>query len=62
VEDKEAIEILLKLLENDSLSQEQRVAVRSAIGILSWTKLAEGRIKSIAQAQKAKLDKRTKWR
>jgi hypothetical protein len=57
MEDKEAIEILMKLLEKDSLSKEEKEAIRLAIGILSWSKLAEGRIKSIAKAQKAKREK-----
>ena len=62
MEDKKAIEILMKLLEKDLLTKEEKGAIRSAIGILSWTKLGQARIKNIAQAQKTKLDKRTKWR
>ena len=62
MEDNEAIKILLKLLDKNSLSEKEREAIRSSIGILSWSKLGQSRIKSIAKAQKAKLDKRTKWR
>ena len=59
MEDKQAIEILMKLLEKYSLTGEEKEAVRSAIGILSWTKLAAGRIKSLKKAQKNKRGKDT---
>ena len=54
MEDKEAIEILLKLLEKNSLSDKEKEAIRSAIGILSWSKLFKGRKESIIKAQQAK--------
>lgn len=45
--DKEAATILIKLLAKYPLSEEEKEAITSAIGILSWTALSEGRIKSI---------------
>lgn len=57
MEDKEAIEILTELLKRNSLSEKEREAVLTAIGILSWSKLGQGRIKNIARAQKAKREK-----
>jgi hypothetical protein len=54
MEDKTAINILMRLIEKYSLSSEEKKAVLAAIGILSWSKLGEGRIRSIIKAQKAK--------
>jgi hypothetical protein len=61
MDDKTAIEILMKLLEKNSLSEKEKKAVLVAIGILSWSKLAEGRIQSLKKAQKAKRDRSAKW-
>ena len=55
--DKEAANILIKLLEKDLLSAEEKEAVSAAIGILSWTSLSESRIKNL----KNKRDKIAKW-
>ena len=57
MEHKEAIEILKSLLEKHQLNTEEKEAVMTAIGILSWTSLS----KSHAKAQKAKRDKATEW-
>ena len=57
MEHKEAIEILKSLLEKHRLDTEEKEAVMTAIGILSWTSLSKSRIK----AQKAKRDKATEW-
>lgn len=54
MKDKEAIEILKGLLERGVLTPEEEEAVRSAIGVLSWTTLAESRMKGL----KEKRDKR----
>ena len=54
MEDKVAIKILMRLIEKYSLSGAEKKAVLNAIGILSWSKLGQGRIKSIAKSQKAK--------
>lgn len=61
MEDKEAIEILMKLLDKHSFTGKEKKAIRSAIGILSWSKLAKGRIESIAKSQKTKREKDTQW-
>ena len=51
MEDKEATEILKKMLQKHSLEREEKEAVRTAIGILGWTKLIEGRMKTIKKAR-----------
>lgn len=53
IDDKKTIEILTSLLQNGILSNEEDEAVRSAIGILSWTSLAASRLKAI-KAKRAK--------
>lgn len=45
--DKHAATILLALIEKQILTPEEEEAVRSAIGVLSWTSLAEGRMNAI---------------
>ena len=47
IDDKKTIEVLSALLKKGILSAEENEAIRSAIGILSWTKLAESRIKAL---------------
>jgi len=46
MEDKKAAAILMKLLEKYRLDNEEKEAVKSAIGILTWTTLAQSRIKT----------------
>jgi hypothetical protein len=53
MEDKEAIEILTRLLEKYSLAGEEKEAVLTAIGALGWTKLGKGRMENIIRARKA---------
>ena len=60
MEDKEAIKILMRMLDNGSLTDEEKEAVRTAVGILSWSALGQARIKSIAKSQKAKKEWRPK--
>lgn len=55
MDDKKAAEILIKLLKKNELDDEEKEAVKNAIGILSWTSLAKSRIKE----QKKKIDNRT---
>ena len=57
MDDKKAAEILIKLLEKKLLSDEEKEAVKSAIGILSWTSLSKSRIKAI----KNKKEKSAEW-
>ena len=57
MDDKKSIEILQRVLEKYSLTDEEKEAVRSAIGVFSWTSLSAGRIKSI----KKKKEKDLEW-
>ena len=54
--DKE-IAIFTNLLDRHSLSAEEKEAITTAIGILSWSVLSKSKIK----AQKAERDNSTKW-
>ena len=53
MEDKEAIEILMRMLERGSLSSEEKAAIETAVGALGWTKLGAQRIKNIIHTRKA---------
>ena len=53
MEDKKALGILMKMLDKKSLSVQEKKAILAAVGVLSWTSLAESKIK----ARKAKRDK-----
>jgi hypothetical protein len=55
--DKKAVTILMNLLDKHTLNDEEKEAVRAAIGILSRSSLSKSRIK----ARKVRLDKDTKW-
>jgi len=57
MEYQEAIAILKSLLDRRSLDAEEKEAVMTAIGVLSWGSLSKSKIK----AQKAKRDKSTEW-
>ncbi len=57
MEDRKAIAVLSRLVEKGQLDSEEKEAVKTAIGILSWTSLSKSRIK----AQKTKRDKSTEW-
>ncbi len=57
MEEKKAITILIKLLDKRLLNAEEKEAVSSAIGLLSWASLSQSRIKFL----KVKRDKSTKW-
>ena len=57
MEYQKAIAILKSLLDRHSLDAEEREAVVTAIGVLSWGSLSKSKIK----AQKAKRDKSTEW-
>ena len=43
---KQAIEILTRMLDKHRLGEEEKKAVLTAIGVLSWTTLAQSRLKS----------------
>jgi hypothetical protein len=57
MEYQKAIAILKSLLDGHSLDAEEKEAVLTAIGVLSWGSLSKSKIK----AQKAKRDKSTEW-
>jgi hypothetical protein len=57
MEDKKAIDILIKLLNKGLLNAEEKEAVSSAIGLFSWTSLSKSGVKNL----KAKREKSAKW-
>jgi hypothetical protein len=57
MEYQKAITVLKSLLGRHSLDAEEKEALMTAIGVLSWGSLSKSRIK----AQKAKRDKGTEW-
>lgn len=61
MEYKEAITILMGLLEKNSLDTEGKEAVLTAIGVLDWANLGKNRMKRIIKARKDRRDKGTKW-
>ena len=52
-----AIEVLKSLLDKDSLTAEEKEALATAIGMLSWGALSKSKIK----AQRARKEKNTQW-
>jgi len=54
VEDREAIEILKRLMGKKTLTIQEKEAVLTAIGVLSWSALGQTQIKNIARVQKKK--------
>lgn len=57
MEHKKATEVLIKLLTNGNLNKIENEAVKTAIGVLSWTALAKSRMKSL----KAKRERDIKY-
>ncbi|MDD5098531.1 MAG: hypothetical protein PHD31_02335 [Candidatus Pacebacteria bacterium] len=57
MEYKEAINVLLKIMDRRSLSVEEKEAILIAIGTLDCGSLAENRLKKIMQVKKVKRDK-----
>ncbi len=47
MDDKEAANILINLMDKYPFTAEEKDALKNAIGILSWTYLGKNRIKSI---------------
>ncbi|OGG74275.1 hypothetical protein A3A37_03065 [Candidatus Kaiserbacteria bacterium RIFCSPLOWO2_01_FULL_52_36] len=47
MQDKVAIDLLKRLLDKYSLDEDEKQAILTAIGILSWSKLIEGRVSSM---------------
>jgi len=61
MEYKKAVTILMGLLDKYSLDEEEKEAILTAIGVLCWASLGKNRIKALAKARKAKLDKSIEW-
>jgi hypothetical protein len=57
MEYQKAIAILKSLLDKHPLDAEEKEAVMTAIGLISWSTLS----KNITKARKAKRDKSTEW-
>jgi hypothetical protein len=57
MEYEKAIAILKSLLNKQQLDAEEKEAVMTAIGLLSWGSLS----KSVLKTRKAKRDKSTEW-
>ena len=57
MEYQKAIAILKSLLDRHSLDTEEKEAVMTAIGVLSWGALSKSKIK----AKKVKREKSTEW-
>jgi hypothetical protein len=57
MEYKKAADILISMLDKHSLNDEEKEAVKTAIGVLGWATLSQSKMK----AQKAKRDKNIKW-
>ena len=57
MEHKEAMDILQELVKKGNLTDSEKEAVTTAIGILAWTTLSKG----VVKARKAKRDKSLEW-
>lgn len=57
MKDKEAAAILTELLKKPGLSASEKEALSAAVGILSWTSLAESRL----EARKKKRQQDVEW-
>lgn len=57
MEYNKAVAVLKRLLDRHDLEEEEKEAVMTAIGVLSWGSLAESRIKS----RKTRREKSTEW-
>lgn len=51
MEDKEAVEILKRLLDKYPLDEDEKQAVLTAIDTLAWSKLIEGRVNTMKKAR-----------
>lgn len=57
MEDKEAIDILKKLLDKPSVAEKEKEAIMTAIGALGWFKLGKNRMDQIIKAKKSEREK-----
>ena len=56
MEDKEAIKVLTQMMKEHSLTEKEKEAISTSIGILSWTMLYKSRIEKLKKSQKEKRD------
>jgi len=54
MEDKEAAKTLLAMLKKYALSQKEKEAISSAVGVLAWTTLASSKMKRMGENKKNK--------
>lgn len=54
MDDKKAAAILLAMLDKYQLSDEEKEAVKNAVGILGWTSLAQSRLKTMKERRDKK--------
>jgi len=54
MEYKEALDILMEMLNKRSLNAKEKKAVLTAIGVLDWASIGKNRLKRIIKARKAK--------
>lgn len=54
MEDKEAMTHLLHVLEKYPVTEEEKQAIQTAIGILSWTSLRKGAVKNFVENREVK--------
>lgn len=54
IDDKRVIDTLLRIITKYPLAKDEEDAIRDAIGVLSWTKLAESRIKNLRRSFKGR--------
>jgi hypothetical protein len=57
MDDKKAATILMSLLDKNDLKDEEKEAIRMAIGLFSWTALSQSRVKKL----KDKQEKSANW-
>jgi len=56
MDDKKAATILIDLLNKHALDAEEKEAVKTAIGVLSWTSLSKSRIKKLKDKRKKSIE------
>ncbi len=57
MDDKQAAGILLAMLKKHALSQKEKEAINSAVGVLAWTTLAQSKLKRMGENKKSKNEK-----
>ena len=59
--DTQALKILQEILNKYALTNQEKTAIRSAIGMLGWTSLAERNIKAMGKRVREKYIKDSTW-